>query len=89
MKCRARDTRTRHFALTHTPTHRTQGAYGISGHDLLIQHLGAHGKASKTAEYHRLDARKPIGKDEVGSSNLPSSSKSSGFLRKSAAFLFK
>ena len=43
-------------------------------------------KAPESLAAQRIEASKAVGKDEVGSSNLPSSSKTARFLRKTGCF---
>ena len=43
-------------------------------------------KAPESLAAQRIEAPKAVGKDEVGSSNLPSSSKTARFLRKTGCF---
>ena len=60
--------------LTHTPTHWCKSQYGFSGlnssQDLILLGQKCHESTAQQAFDHPL----AVGKDEVGSSNLPSSS---------------
>ena len=62
-------------SLTHTLTHTGKGADGDngakSGSDLILLEQ----KWLKSVENQGPEGSQPVGKDEVGSSNLPSSSK--------------
>ena len=61
--------------MTHTVTHTAKVAYGMGGANSLKKHVGVKQKGLKTLVYQRLDVSGAVGKDEVGSSNLPSSSR--------------
>ena len=63
--------------MTHNLTHTGKEAGGDSGADRTERIIFAEQKGLETAKYQWLLGFLSLGKDEVGSSNLPSSSKNS------------
>ena len=64
------------FLLTHTLTHTGKGLCGNNGTKSAADLILLEQKGSESLENQGLRGSRPVGKDEVGSSNLPSSSKS-------------
>ena len=71
------------IGLTHNPTHTAKEADGTNGADRTENLIFPEQKGPETAEYQQFPGFQSVGKDEVTSSNLVSSSKnppkSSGF----------
>ena len=63
------------YSLTHTLTHTGKGADGTNGHDSAAHHGPVEQIGQERAKKQPLNGPQSVGKDEVGSSNLPSSSK--------------
>lgn len=63
------------IALTHNLTHTAKEVDGISGADRMESIIFPEQKGPETAEYQRFPGFQSVGKDEVTSSNLVSSSK--------------
>ena len=61
--------------LTHTLTHTGKGAVGINGHDSAAYHCLMEQIGPEKTKKQTMNGSQSVGKDEVGSSNLPSSSK--------------
>ena len=61
-------------SLTHTLTHTGKGLYGINGVKSTADLIFLEQKWSESVENQGPKGSQPVGKDEVGSSNLPSSS---------------
>ena len=61
--------------MTHTLTHTGKGLYGINGAKSTADLIFLEQKWSESVENQGPEGSQPVGKDEVGSSNLPSSSK--------------
>ena len=61
--------------LTHTLTHTGKGLYGDNGAKSAADFILLEQKWSESVENQGLKGTQSVGKDEVGSSNLPSSSK--------------
>ena len=62
-------------SLTHTLTHTGKGLYGNNGAKSTADLILLEQKGPESVENQGLKGSQPVGKDEVGSSNLPSSSK--------------
>ena len=62
-------------ALTHTLTHTGKGLYGTNGAKRAADLILLEQKWLERVESQGLEGSQPVGKDEVGSSNLPISSK--------------
>ena len=60
--------------LTHTLTHTGKGAGGINGHDSAAYHCLMEQIGPEKTKKQTMNGSQSVGKDEVGSSNLPSSS---------------
>ncbi len=60
--------------LTHNLTHTGKEADGSSGADRMGNRIFLEQKDPETAEHQQFPGFQSVGKDEVGSSNLPSSS---------------
>ena len=60
----------------------------MGGANSLKKHVGVKQKGLETLVYQRLDVPGAVGKDEVGSSNLPSSSRNAPKSCDFEAFLF-
>ena len=63
--------------MTHNLTHTAKEADGISGVDRTKNIIFTEQKGPETAEHQRFPGLQSVGKDEVGGSNPPSSSKKS------------
>ena len=63
------------IGLTHNLTHTAKKADGTSGADRTENLIFPEQKGPETAEYQQLPGFQSVGKDEVTSSNLVSSSK--------------
>ena len=63
------------FLLTHTLTHTEKGLYGNNGAKSAADLILLEQKEPESVENQGLEGSQSVGKDEVGSSNLPSSSK--------------
>ena len=63
-------------ALTHNSTHDAKYRGGRGGHGRIKEHSVLDGFVQKITKNNIFSSLQAIGKDEVGSSNLPSSSKS-------------
>ena len=63
------------FLLTHMLTHTGKGLYGTNGAKSATDLILLEQKWPESVENQGLEDSQPVGKDEVGSSNLPSSSK--------------
>ena len=61
--------------LTHTLTHTGKGTDGTNGHDSAAHHVPVEQTGPERAKKQPMNGSQSVGKDEVGSSNLPSSSK--------------
>ena len=61
--------------LTHTLTHTGKGAGGIHGHDSAAYHCLMEQIGPEKTKKQTMNGSQSVGKDEAGSSNLPSSSK--------------
>ena len=61
--------------LTHTLTHTGKGEGGTNGHNSAAHHGPVEQSGQERAEKQPMNGSQSVGKDEVGSSNLPSSSK--------------
>ena len=60
--------------LTHTVTHTPKNAGGVIGRKRVKDHDSPQQKCPEIAEQRHPRGFQSLGKDEVGSSNLPSSS---------------
>ena len=60
--------------LTHPLTHRTIGAYGFTGQNLLIQHGSVERKGRKSLQYQSFDLVRRICNQQVGGSSPSTSS---------------
>jgi len=60
--------------LTHNLTHTAKEADGVSGADRMENRIFLEQRGPETAEHQQFPGFQSVGKDEVGSSNLPSSS---------------
>ena len=65
--------------MTHNLTHTAKEADGISGVDRTKNIIFTEQKGPETAEHQRFPGLQSVGKDEVGGSNPPSSSRKSSF----------
>ena len=61
--------------MTHTLTHMGKGLYGTNGTKSAAGLILLEQKWPESVENQGMEGSQPVGKDEVGSSNLPSSSK--------------
>ena len=61
--------------LTHTVTHTGKGADGTNGDNGAAHHGSVEQTGPERAKKQPMNGCQSVGKDEVGSSNLPSSSK--------------
>ena len=61
--------------MTHTLTHTGKGADADNGVKSAADLILLEQKWPESVENQGLEGSQPVGKDEVGSSNLPSSSK--------------
>ena len=64
--------------MTHTLTHTGKGLYGTNGTKSAAGLILLEQKWPESVENQGMEGSQPVGKDEVGSSNLPSSSKTKG-----------
>ena len=75
--------------LTHTLTHTGKGAGGINGHDSAAYHCLMEQIGPEKTKKQTMNGSQSVGKDEVGSSNLPSSSTITAlFVKKRAVLLY-
>ena len=65
--------------LTHTVTHTRKKADGVNGRESVKGHASLQQKRLESAEQRRSQGWQSVGKDEVPSSNLGSSSRKSSF----------
>ena len=63
------------IGLTHNLTHMAKKAYGSNGADRTENLIFPEQKGPETAKYQQFPGFQSVGKDEVTSSNLVSSSK--------------
>ena len=63
------------YVLTYTLTHTGEGLYGTNGAKSASDLILLEQKWPESVENQGLEGSQPVGKDEVSSSNLPSSSK--------------
>ncbi len=82
------------MGLTHTVTHTPKKADGVSGREMAQEHASPKQKRPESAKQRHSQSFQSLGKDEVPSSNLGSSSKiplesidSGGILLYSSTFL--
>ena len=77
--------------MTHTLTHTGKGLYGTNGTKSAAGLILLEQKWPESVENQGMEGSQPVGKDEVGSSNLPiSSTKSPLFVRKAViSFVFR
>ena len=61
--------------LTHTVTHTAKRTDGINGQESAKDHACPERKGPQSARKRHIEGRESVGKDEVSSSNLDSSSK--------------
>jgi hypothetical protein len=61
--------------LTHTVTHTPKKADGVSGREMAQEHASPKQKRPESAKQRHSQSFQSLGKDEVPSSNLGSSSK--------------
>ena len=61
--------------MTHTLTHTGKGADADNGAKSVFDLILLEQKGPESVGNQGLEGSQPVGKDEVGSSNLPSSSK--------------
>ena len=73
--------------LTHTLTHTGKGAGGINGHDSAAYHCLMEQIGPEKTKKQTMNGSQSVGKDEVGSSNLPSSSTITALFAKKRAVL--
>ena len=62
------------MCLTHNLTHNRKCAGGDNGADSTVASIFPEQKGPESAEKRHSEGWESVGKDEVGSSNLPSSS---------------
>ena len=60
--------------MTHTLTHTGKGLYGTNGTKSAADLILLEQKWPESVENQGMEGSQPVGKDEVGSSNLPISS---------------
>ena len=77
------------FRLTHTLTHTGKGLYGNNGAKSTADLILLEQKWPESVENQGTEGSQPVGKDEVPSSNLGSSSKNPRKLRFSGIFCCK
>ena len=77
------------FRLTHTLTHTGKGLYGNNGAKSTADLILLEQKWPESVENQGPEGSQPVGKDEVGGSNPPSSSKNPRKLRFSGIFCCK
>ena len=75
------------FLLTHTLTHTGKGLYGNNGAKSAADLILLEQKWSESLENQGPEGSQSVGKDEVGSSNLPSSSKETRSPARDSGFL--
>ena len=75
--------------MTHTLTHTGKGLYGTNGTKSAAGLILLEQKWPESVENQGMEGSQPVGKDEVGSSNLPSSSKNPRKFRFSGIFCCK
>ena len=66
---------TENHLLTHTLTHTGKGQYGTNGPNQTANLILLEQKGPESLENQGLEGHQPVGKDEVGGSNPPSSSR--------------
>ena len=74
LRNRAEAGRTSQITVTHFLTHTGKGAAGTNGHNSAAHHGPVEQSGQERAEKQPMNGSQSVGKDEVGSSNLPSSS---------------
>ena len=76
------------FRLTHTLTHTGKGLYGNNGAKSTADLILLEQKWPESVENQGLEGSQSVGKDEVGSSNLPISSTKHPLFRRKADVFF-
>ena len=74
--------------MTHTLTHTGKGADADNGAKSVFDLILLEQRWPESVENQGLEGSQSVGKDEVGSSNLPISSKKSPFFIRKAAISF-
>ena len=74
--------------MTHTLTHTGKGLYGTNGTKSAAGLILLEQKWPESVENQGMEGSQPVGKDEVGGSNPPSSSRKRPLFTRKAVFSF-